>query len=299
MKMPIGIEDSISCFNDEDLVNKAYEGLIATMDLVKPYKMTKNIEILTQNGNRKKDYNVFAPLLDGIYIPGSIRNYWTGFVDPIDYPLPEIGCVYISPRFDNVNFEFITIKKIKKLPYKVTSSCKKPKDIFKIFNVFLFKNTLRVPFVEESYYCIDQDGAMHTTLDRLKLRHIDTSKYYLQDSIQRENINGRHYAAGAISLLADRRYLWNIKTIEHICHGMDAIVNFGVEKEMVKSLVFARDNPLTDTGRKRPILHWVQSHLRRIRKGIDVNIKKHLRGISKFNIGELTFEITKPVKNIK
>ena len=299
MKAPQQIFQSISCLDDEDLVEKAYDGLLATMDLVNFDKKKGHIELSTINGNRKRDFDVFSPIVDGIYIPGSKRDYWAGFVDPVDHPLPKNGCVYIEPRFQDVKFEFITVKKIDRLPSKIVCSCKETKHLYKTFNTYIFKDLLRKPLIEEGYFGIDERGSVYTAVDRLKLREASNYGWYLTDLLNREVQNARDYATGAISLLADRKYLWNIKTIEPITPKINAIINFGVEKDMVKSLIFARDNPLTESGRKRPILHWVQSHKRRIKNKIKVDVRKHLRGITEFKLGELSFEITNPTKIIE
>jgi hypothetical protein len=89
----------------------------------------------------------------------------------------------------------------------------------------------------------------------------------------------------------DRKHLWNVMASEGI-----AKATFGVYEEQIQSLFYARDLPTTATGRKRPILHWVASHRRRIKNGTHVKIKKHLRGINKFEMGGTLFEISRPVK---
>jgi len=89
----------------------------------------------------------------------------------------------------------------------------------------------------------------------------------------------------------DRRYLWNVQAIEH-----DAKCTFGVYEEQIKSLLYARESPLTGTGRRRPILHWVKSHRKRIKSGVDVDIEKYLRGITEFVMDGTLFKITRPIK---
>jgi len=296
MKANHDIMESISCLDDEDLVEKAYGGLLATTDLIQ--SKNKKIIINTHNGGRRKDFNTFLPVVKGIYIPGSPRYYWTGYVDPVDFPLPETGCVYITPQFKDVEFEFISIKRINSIPEKTYCKCKNQAYYYKAFHTLIYKSINEKPFVNESHYVISKTGDIYSVVDKLKLRESGDTEYSYF-SLKWDEIDANHYFGGAISLLADRRYLWNIRTKEETHLGAQAIVNFGVEQDMVKSLVFARDNPLTATGRKRPILHWVKSHKRRIKENIKINIKKHLRGITEFKMGELLFTITKPVKNIK
>jgi hypothetical protein len=98
-------------------------------------------------------------------------------------------------------------------------------------------------------------------------------------------------ASSVIQFWQDRRYLWNVTAKEGI-----AKATFSVYPEQVKSLFYARDMPMTETGRKRPILHWVAAHNRRLKNGIDVDIDKHLRGINEFVYQGTKFVISRPLK---
>ena len=92
----------------------------------------------------------------------------------------------------------------------------------------------------------------------------------------------------------DRKTLWNVTANEGI-----AKATFGVYQDQIKSLFYSREMPMTETGRKRPILHWVAAHNRRIKSGIDVDIEKHLRGTNEFVYQGTKFIITNPLKRIK
>jgi hypothetical protein len=70
---------------------------------------------------------------------------------------------------------------------------------------------------------------------------------------------------------------------------------FSVDYEQIKSLFYARDAPVTQTGRLRYIKHWVRSHQRRVGEGTDfTNIPKHLRGEENITIGTTRFKIIHP-----
>ena len=88
----------------------------------------------------------------------------------------------------------------------------------------------------------------------------------------------------------DRHHSWCITAEEH-----GAKVNLGCMLEEVKSLFYARSLPVTETGRKRPIIHLVEAHKRRIKSGIDIDVKSHLRGISQIEMGGTLFTINQPV----
>jgi hypothetical protein len=101
-------------------------------------------------------------------------------------------------------------------------------------------------------------------------------------------------AYAAITSYQDRKYLWNVQANEGI-----AKAKFGVYPEEIKSLFYARELPMTETGRKRPILHWVKAHQRRMKLGIEIDIEKHLRGINEFVYQGTKFIITRPIKIAK
>lgn len=92
-------------------------------------------------------------------------------------------------------------------------------------------------------------------------------------------------------MTSDRHHSWGITAQEH-----GAKVNLGCMLEEVKSLFYARSLPVTETGRKRPIIHLVESHKRRIKSGIDIDVKSHLRGINQIEMGGTLFKINPPTR---
>lgn len=101
-------------------------------------------------------------------------------------------------------------------------------------------------------------------------------------------------ASMIIQFYQDRRNLWNVTAKEEKIKS-----TFSVYPEQVKSLFYARDLPITETGRKKPILHWVSAHQRRIKSGIDIDIDKYLRGTTVFEYKGTQFTIINPIKNEK
>lgn len=96
---------------------------------------------------------------------------------------------------------------------------------------------------------------------------------------------------------SDRRYLWQVRTTDHVIDSLATPLTLGVAEEHVKSLFYARSLPVTESGRKRPILHWVRAHARRMREGTDIDVRRHLRGITEFEMDGLRFAIVSPDKN--
>jgi hypothetical protein len=95
---------------------------------------------------------------------------------------------------------------------------------------------------------------------------------------------------------ADRRFLWQVETSEQLTDWVRTPLILGVDESHVKSLFYARSLPVTESGRRRPILHWVRAHERRLAEGIDVDVCRHLRGITEFDMDSMHFQITSPDK---
>lgn len=97
------------------------------------------------------------------------------------------------------------------------------------------------------------------------------------------------WAAIALQMLADRRHCWSITAKENVARA-----HLGCMMEEVKSLLYARSLPMTATGRKRPILHLVESHKRRMRNGTDIDVASFLRGQQTVEIGGNFFTVNPP-----
>lgn len=93
----------------------------------------------------------------------------------------------------------------------------------------------------------------------------------------------------ALNYEADKFHVWTIEAQES-----EAKCTVGVDREQVKSLLYARSLPLTATGRKRPILHLVAAHTRRLKEGIDIEIGDFLRGVKKVEMNGTIFTVNAP-----
>jgi hypothetical protein len=96
-------------------------------------------------------------------------------------------------------------------------------------------------------------------------------------------------ASATLQYAADRRFCWTITAKEKV-----AKAHLGCMQEEVKSLLYARSLPMTETGRKRPILHLVEAHKRRMRNGTEIDVSAFLRGTQTVEIGGTVFTVNAP-----
>jgi hypothetical protein len=96
----------------------------------------------------------------------------------------------------------------------------------------------------------------------------------------------------ALQAHADRRFCWEITADEGTGGGKASI---GCTAEEVKSLLYARELPVTATGRKRPILHLVASHRRRMKEGHEIDIEPFMRGVREVVMDGTRFSVRGPV----
>lgn len=144
----------------------------------------------------------------------------------------------------------------------------------------------------KSYVYIDEKGGIYDTYSRRQDGKLIILAHGTFNSMG--DVSDIGWTSAIIGFYQDRRYLWNVTANEGY-----AKATFGVYPEEVKSLFYAREMPMTETGRKRPILHWVASHQRRIKSGIDIDIEKYLRGVNEFVYQGTKFTITRPIKEVK
>jgi hypothetical protein len=93
------------------------------------------------------------------------------------------------------------------------------------------------------------------------------------------------------SLVEDTQARWAVRVSE--VTG----VWLSTDGEGIKALAALRDDPRTASGRRAPLLHWVQAHLRRRPGGSDVvEVRRHLRGLTSFRLGTVQVDIHEPRK---
>lgn len=261
----------------EDLTNKIYETFISMM--VKGWRASND-------ATNKSEFNcsdIGIVYKIGPYIPCVKRLSYTRRVDlNVDgtpgvrvtaNTLPGDICVDLIRPF---------------VPPRHVSFLKKPRKTYKYIAFRKGKNEEMDAWV--LYFGIADSGEI--------ISSVNSQMFYFKPWV----IHGAQQLYPALSMNAwsDSRYLWVATTSEDVGYGSGnpLKLRLGLNKEHIKSLFYARSLPMTETGRKRPILHWVRSHQRRIREGVDIDISAHLRGIFTFKMDGLWFEITQPNKEM-
>lgn len=231
----------------------------------------------------KPDFGAFRRM--GPYLSPHDRVTQTDEIDTINDFLPQKACIGFVATGEDTYFTGVYIERLKRFPGGVSP------------------RSLGIPFAHDVYRFCNTGGhfgaRIHCTMNRhggVDLTEPLYSRQARLDAESRKEGEGYHrIIPAAITLWCDRRYLWNVK----VAGDHDARASFGVYPEQVTSLFRAREEPVTGTGRLRPILHWVRQHRRRLRDGDTSDVTKHLRGIESFEMDGFGFTITQPTKKQK
>jgi hypothetical protein len=219
-------------------------------------------------------------------------------------PDRAILCSNINSREEDDNsmrkdayLEINYIERIGKLPHPI--KCKYEGRKYRVVSVWSRNDCLEG---HVHHVVISHDGKVHDTYwirpnynpitGQCPMEVVNSKLCQTKEESEKVESVNTLIASSTIQFYQDRRYLWNVSASEGI-----AKATFGVYPEQIKSLFYARELPMTETGRKRPILHWVACHKRRMKSGIEIDIDKHLRGTNEFVYQGTKFIITNPVKN--
>jgi hypothetical protein len=89
------------------------------------------------------------------------------------------------------------------------------------------------------------------------------------------------------SIVEDMKVNWSVTIRES-----SAFTLYSTE-EKIKELCALRDAPMTESGRRAAICHWVRGH-RRKTQAEPVDVRKHLRGVTQFPMGSMQITVTPP-----
>lgn len=93
------------------------------------------------------------------------------------------------------------------------------------------------------------------------------------------------------SITEDANFFWQVKVTD------GKSLTLYTDETALKDLAALRDGPRTSTDRRKPIMHWVKGHARRIAVSQSINVIGHLRGITQFSLESFQFDIRKPFKD--
>lgn len=279
-------------WNSDEFENHVSAGIIGLYETLKPENRARNAVYGGTQSDVKivKNAGLFFPARDRISLTDEV------FLEPGFALLTMMGdetegVISKEQIMSNTDpdklFEgyirHFYCQRIKRLPQELISPVS-ASSIYQITKVEIFSKAGIL--IDKNYAYIDKNKSVKPIFHR----HPEYFPFP-KECVQESYLSGRRLAV-TINLFDDRQYTWNVLAKEK-----EAKVLFGVYEEQIKSLFYARDNPVKDSGRKRPILHWVSEHKRRIKNGTDINIEKYLRGSTVFEMNGTTFEILNPQKN--
>lgn len=233
----------------------------------------------------------------GPYIPSPSRvvvahnkEEETGYFDVHNDPLPEFGCVATPPwsgRKKSVYLSASYIRRTKTLgKYWVKRN---PGILYEMFSMDATNHGIEG---ERRFFTVSKEGVVMACTQRIPNNHGYQAGGMPVEIVEPGGEWRAYVAAGAsfvLQWLADRRFCWSITAQEK-----SAKAHLGCMKEEIKSLLYARSLPMTATGRKRPILHLVEAHKRRLQAGTDIDITAFLRGTQTVEISGTVFMVRPP-----
>lgn len=227
----------------------------------------------------------------GVYIPNGNRLIYGDFFDTL-YPFPDKATLSID-RSDYKEKPNATIRNAYRQNLYVERIEHLPKGYTRTGGGVLYRVVSMVAVKEGAvdgglhYMSIDKEGKAHPCDVMI---HNSSQLLYEPEHINNMVLSG----LVTLNYWADKYNVWTIEAQES-----EARCLVGVDKEQVKSLLYARSLPLTTTGRKRPILHLVAAHRRRLKEGIEIEIDEFLRGVTKVEMNGTVFTVGAPEKFLK
>lgn len=269
-----------------DFADEMETGIIALLET--RYKRGRN-----GGRNYTKQAEVEAWKASGILLPGADRdilgpddNSVTGCYDLSNDPLPTYGMVALSrigvkPKATDYRPDTYMCFS----GYRRTS--KMPKYFSRRSGGQLYEQVIISAFTDgvcgqKHYLTMDADGTIHPCENTVMGQSM-----YEVDRVCIEQF--AFHATVSMAYIADSRFVWTITA-----HHCGAKLVMGCTAEEVKTLFNMRKGPLTATARRRPIMHLVREHIRRMQSGNEIDINPYYRGIREVVMGDTLFQIESP-----
>lgn len=228
----------------------------------------------------------------GIFIPADDREVWDEHervpLDQLMEGLQPQGCISFGPSpadpddDDSIDSycRLLHYRKLTKVPGSVRMVA--PGALYELVNLYAQEKDGAIGITD--YFTVNpKTGAIVPCLSTSHSRLGAQERF----SGNLDMVKQKFALSTAMQFVDDMRYQWAIKTSND-----RGVVSLGAYPEVIKSVLYARELPVTETGRKRPILHLVHAHQRRLRGGIDIDIDAFLRGTRKIEMGGTEFEVT-------
>jgi hypothetical protein len=229
----------------------------------------------------------------GLYLPCVKRVTYAQQVDQRNDGLPNHAAIFDVYRNESVSVH--QVRRIDRFPLGVAAPAAGAKFKYVCWDRSPASNRHEKRFFDnEGDVLVAYDSYLTVTPDDRVVHGLATRIKWQRKAMW--NAVSVVWPAMVFNAWADRRCLWQVRTKDHVIDHLETPLTLGVAEEHVKSLFYARNLPVTETGRKRPILHWVKAHARRIAEGTDIDVRKHLRGITEFEMDGLRFQIISPDK---
>lgn len=223
--------------------------------------------------------------------PDSVDDRWT--FDMVNDKLPKVGCIAMTPgakmaeSLPNAYMQMFHVRQVETLGTNWFK--RKAGTLYELLNATAESQSV---CGERTYFTVTPTGEVwacnvelrdgsRSTFAGARTVGISHPEHYLKEI--------EAWASVSLQFLADRRHSWTITAKEQT-----AKAHLGCMQEEVKSLLYARSLPMTATGRKRPILHLVEAHKRRMANGTDIDVSSFLRGQQVVEIAGTTFTVNPP-----
>ncbi|NMG64335.1 hypothetical protein GPA19_05170 [Azoarcus indigens] len=272
-------------WNEEDFEDTVAAALIACFEskIRKQRNLPKWLAITESELQFVKKIGPYIPSNSRVILPASSQKL---AFDVENDPLPEFGAIAgknpqqgsNDPSVYNGYFLIHLLRKVTRLPRHWERE-----GAGQLYELTVMSADDNGVSGDKNYFSVAKDGELFTC----SWRHPEW-RVSADGQVASWKMQMCHGFCGLV-LLADRRHCWTITAQEK-----EARAHLGCMQEEIKSLLYARSLPMTSTGRKRPILHLVESHRRRMRNGTDVDVTAFLRGAQVVEIGGTVFKVSPP-----
>jgi hypothetical protein len=235
----------------------------------------------------------------GVIVPAPDREYlWENdglHVDDLIKDIPQSGCISFGEDKDASNPDhmdsycsIVYFRRVNRLPRK--ASMITPGTPYEILRVYPQDSG----HMYGSREFVTVQPQSRRIMPCVELGTRSKAEMIVHQMSDKEANQGPRALNFGMQIVDDLRHQWRITALNE-----DTRVTLGAYAENVKSLLYARTLPMTPTGRKRPILHLVAAHRRRLKEGTEIDISTFLRGTREIEMDGSKFKVEAPQRLIE